>query len=899
MREFRDRPFRHHSLLGLRTLESTDFEPQFRNLFHLEAAPWIRDHSINGDVVYPFAAYVAMAGEAIRQISDVQEGFQLRNCTAMTALVVHEDKPVELITAFHRRTLADGSNSRWWDFTISSHNGHVWVQNFSGQATAFSESLGPAEHNHSELPRVVSSEKWYTAVDRTGFSYGSTFQCLENIRAATTQPGRATATIHNKVDDEESYYHIHPTVVDNVFQMLPAAALLGQSRRLGLNVITGIGEISIKRCSEAVAASVKGQIAGNGSLLGNGECTTTGNGAQTVLRMSGTTFSVLGYPDEEDSHAAARHLWRPHVDFVAPEKLLKPARENSRHAAALSEVTDLALQFIKKTLAGSDEGPAFEHLQRYRSWIFAQTDAENFSQLDCDTLLETLKVKCRALQGSEVADVAEAIRMVATSAHEILTAERDGLDLLSEGGLLSKFQAYISEFDNACFLRALAHTQPNLRVLELNAGVGALAAKHLENLESLYSKYTFTDASQRLVAEGKEYFRDQSNVEFALLDIGGDLANYGFADGERQYDLIIATNVLNQKGNIRHILRNIHSLLKPRGRLLLQELTPSVASRWVTLVLGILPSWWLGMAGGPGGNLGIAANVLEETLQAAGFAKPGVVIHDSEPPFQLSNIVIARPAPLEGQYRPKEVAILTTDSSSVDDTLLTEQLVSRGFKISHITLDNEPPTNVDVVSLLDCDAPFLANISSEGYRRLNKFLVALSENQAGLFWITKSSTETSSDPYNGLVVGFARTLRTEIAAQFAVVQTLGGFADTQVGDVFEHFHGRKQNGNMEPEMEYFIDSNAEIKVGRYYPFTLGDELLEISTEEEAILTVGRAGNLDELRWANHVSRAPNSDEVEVEIYAAGLNNKVCNLVLVSSLVSFSMSTLVPYLHNYS
>ncbi|KAK4183707.1 lovastatin diketide synthase LovF [Podospora australis] len=875
MKDFRDRPFKHHALLGLRTLESTDFEPEFRNLFHLEAAPWVRDHQINGDVVYPFAAYVAMAGEAVRQITGVSQGFQLRNTSATTALVVHEDKPVELITAFRRRKLADGSDSRWWDFSISSHNGHVWVKNFTGEATAFDKATVGAAGTQAPLPRSVDVESWYAAVDRTGFIYGPTFRLLQDLKSTTTRPGRVTATVRNNLEDDEakeSDYHIHPTAVDNVFQLLPAASLLGQGKKLGLNVITGIGEITVTRsAAQQVSATVTGQTEGNGSLRGSGDLVVDG---QVVLRTSDITFSVLGYPDEGDAHAASRLAWKSHVDFVAPEKLLKPSQNlDSSHAAALTELTDLAVLYSKRAISAQGT-PTAGHLQRYQSWVQEHAKGDTEADLESGALLEAIIKKAEGLQGTSAGDLAQAISRIATAATDIFAGNRDGLDLLSEGNLLNKVLALVNEeTDISAYLSTLAHTQPNLRILELGAGFGAQTSKYLQALGSQYSKYTFTDPSQRLVAEGKEHFKNGSNLEFAPLDIGGDLGTYGFDDEKRQgsYDLIIATNSLHQTDDLVKSIRNARSLLKPRGRLLLQELAPpSASSQWVTFVLGVLPSWWYSASA----DLGITAPMVEEALQGAGFAEPDIKVVDG----QLNNVVVVRPKH-EAEPKAKEIAILTTDANADGADELHQQLTARGYDVSRISLYDEPPANKDIVALLDSKkGSFLADISAKTYDRLNKFLVNLAKSQAGLFWITGLAGEAVSDPHYGLVVGLARTLRTEIDAEFAVLQTAGEFTDSRVVDVFEHFHRRKAEAveaAFDPETEYVINQTGDVQVGRYYPFTLADELLEkANADGEAVLSIGRAGNLEDLKWSSRtVSRAPEHGEVEVEIHAAGLTDK--------------------------
>ena len=68
-REWRYRKFPHHELLGARVVESSDLEPSWRNLLRLEEVPWICDHVVQGQIVFPAAGYVAMAGEAVQQLS--------------------------------------------------------------------------------------------------------------------------------------------------------------------------------------------------------------------------------------------------------------------------------------------------------------------------------------------------------------------------------------------------------------------------------------------------------------------------------------------------------------------------------------------------------------------------------------------------------------------------------------------------------------------------------------------------------------------------------------------------------------------------------------------------------------------------------------------------------------
>ena len=91
------RKFPKHELLGSRILEDNTIEPAWRNVICLEDVPWLRDHKVIDDIVFPAAGYIAMAGEALRQLTG-PEYYTLRNVSTKTALVLQETKTVELMT---------------------------------------------------------------------------------------------------------------------------------------------------------------------------------------------------------------------------------------------------------------------------------------------------------------------------------------------------------------------------------------------------------------------------------------------------------------------------------------------------------------------------------------------------------------------------------------------------------------------------------------------------------------------------------------------------------------------------------------------------------------------------------------------------------------------------------
>lgn len=64
----RDRSSRH-VLLGSLVEPSITSHPRWRNFLRLQEVPWLRDHAIDGQVIFPAAGYIAMAVEAVAAIA--------------------------------------------------------------------------------------------------------------------------------------------------------------------------------------------------------------------------------------------------------------------------------------------------------------------------------------------------------------------------------------------------------------------------------------------------------------------------------------------------------------------------------------------------------------------------------------------------------------------------------------------------------------------------------------------------------------------------------------------------------------------------------------------------------------------------------------------------------------
>jgi acyl transferase domain-containing protein len=184
---WRNRKFPHHCLLGSRLLETTDIEPQWRNVLHIEDEPWLADHKIHQDIVFPFAGYVALAGEAVRQITHSSHGtgYRLRHVVAHTALLLSYPQPTELITSLRRRKVTDSDDTDWFDFSIMSCTGSTWVKHCDGRGTLLNKER-PSFWTPETMSRSVNCSRFYDEMAKIGFVYGPEFQGLANLSSSTT-----------------------------------------------------------------------------------------------------------------------------------------------------------------------------------------------------------------------------------------------------------------------------------------------------------------------------------------------------------------------------------------------------------------------------------------------------------------------------------------------------------------------------------------------------------------------------------------------------------------------------------------------------------------------------------------------------------------------------------------
>ncbi|KAI3333750.1 hypothetical protein F4824DRAFT_470692 [Ustulina deusta] len=330
-RDWRLRKHKYHNLLGIRVPESTDLEPAWRNLLRIQTVPWMRDHKVGDNIVFPFTGYLSMAGEAIRQVSGEEQGYSVRDLSVDIALVVVEGSTTEVVTSLRPHYLSKSQESGWWDFTITSFNNHVWTRHCKGQVTLLASALPQMQYSSGPLPKKVDIHTLYRGLKRAGVNLGPSFQIMPDIEASTASEHLARGSTACRGVEDEADYHIHPTVLDVIFQLPIVAAVNGRIRLLKNWIPVSLERLSVLRCKSAIVGNLSSRTTSNGSLRAEGHCVSSDG--TTVVEVSGVRLSPAdGSTSSEiqDTHGAARLEWAPSLDYLSEQDLMRPIERQKR-----------------------------------------------------------------------------------------------------------------------------------------------------------------------------------------------------------------------------------------------------------------------------------------------------------------------------------------------------------------------------------------------------------------------------------------------------------------------------------------------------------------------------------------------------------------------------------------
>lgn len=253
--EQRHLQFPRHDLLGSKIAGLSDRSLVWRNILSHRNVPWLKDHSLGSEAVFPAAAHLSLAIEALRQISEVHgikvDGVTVRDVAIKQALIIPDtDEGVEIQTRLLESSRSS-SSAAWYSFAVESISNGRWTVHCEGLITPHDglqrDSSSPVDV--ASLSKRVTSKRWYDAFHRVGFQYEGSFQPLSQIRT-NNKYHHAAAGVKTNVESglmpAESRYILHPSTIDACLQLIIISIMAGDHKGMPYGVVPiNIEEVSL------------------------------------------------------------------------------------------------------------------------------------------------------------------------------------------------------------------------------------------------------------------------------------------------------------------------------------------------------------------------------------------------------------------------------------------------------------------------------------------------------------------------------------------------------------------------------------------------------------------------------------------------------------------------------
>ncbi|KAH0598385.1 Polyketide synthase [Metarhizium humberi] len=854
-KNWRMRQFAHHELLGTRCTTPSEFDATWRNMFRHYDIPWLKDHMLNSDIVFPAAGYVAMMGEAIRQFLG-SEAYILEDVLVKATLIVPDAEPVEIVTTMRPFRLSGLSNSStWYELSICSLCADTWVEHCVARGKAMSESGNgnSKQTTMAPLQRQVNEDYFYNRLQYLGFCYGPHFRRLRELTADTDRQ-HAVGAATDTTNKNEAFYALHPTSIDLALQLSALAACQGIGRRLDILAVP----VELKHI----------MVCPGGPELVLDAVTDTDNNTASILAMSKDTgktaveirdsrfipFNNGGLQKQEPLHAA--HMeWLPDLHLYDKIDFVRTNRNSRKFNKALDHATAVYVVQMLHELdsLGIDAATTPGDLPKYIAWL--REEENKYTQDEELASLVSLSFKARTemldslwrqVQGDVDETSLALVKMYARLATSeniaaIFTGSIKPLQIcLDDKGLESFYvygQSLVSPRD---FLRLCTHSKPTLSVLEIGAGMGATTEAMLQGLVAedgrrLYSKYVFTDISSGFFVLARDKFAKWDGVKYQVLDIESDPAAQGFE--LQSFDLIVASN-------------------------------------------GLLPGWWAEKEDSREAGPLVSVERWNTELLSAGFSGTDIVKLDDEHPYSITAHMAS--TALAEVKEPLGLTFLYRQARHEFACKLSEKLRLLGHQVQWVQLASASEENdtkaestyCDIISTIELEgSSFMDEISEADYGHMMKLLA---RHKQGILWLTRPAQFACEAPGYGATTGLMRCARTELGLDCWTAE-IEDLDDTALDSVFALSRKFYQRAPMDQgvDAEYAVRRDGVVYVPRFRWKSTEKELQQLSGDDVTKqLVIGQHGSVDTLHWiahTEHLDLAP--DEVEVDIRFVGLNFK--------------------------
>ncbi|KAF4124349.1 Acyl transferase domain in polyketide synthase (PKS) enzyme [Geosmithia morbida] len=786
-----------HQLLGDLQPQSSSHQVTWKAILRPQDLPWVHHHKIQGQTVFPAAAYAATAFETIPFLAE-QTPVQLME---VKDLVIHQalvfgkeeqESGIEVrsvVSNIHRQDPASITAHFTYEACIGSQKDFQLVA--SCEISIF---LGkPSREVLPATPRIepymvdVDTELAYSSLNNVGYGYTGPFKALSGLKRKLGKASGSLALAAPGSDDE--VLTIHPAVLDAAFHSIILTFSYPEDGRLwSLHLPTRIDKIRVNpslcgrhwsgAAEVAFVSSMSDEDQSRDTSGFKGDVDIHGHdGEFTAVQVEGlhvVPFTPASSADDQQQFYAMHWVQsEPNADIPGT---YEASAQDKEIASILERGSYFYLRQLEHQIPEDHPGRADPYNAAYLS----------FTSHDILVLSEPF---------SEKPEV-KAMHVVGEQMPQAILGKTTMLEHLMNNGLLADYYAQARSITRGTVLLAETVVQilqryPESKILEVGAGTGQATREILKRVDNHFSTYTFTDVSAAFFDKAEEEFSAfEDRMIYSVLDLEQDMKTQGLE--EHSYDIIVASFVLHATKSIEQTVRRVRSLLKPGGYLVLYEVTNTDIIRG-TALFGCLPGWWQGVEEGRTLGACISESEWDAILRKTGFSgvdtmtpvKDAISLPNSVMVSQavddwvefIREPLMASPSLFVGQPLIKNLFIIGGTTLRVSRLAQDIRKLIHNF-CDYITTigslemlsDAEIGKNDTVLVLEDLDHPIFKNITEARWDGLKH----LFGSEKSIAWITQD--RMTSNPFGNMGVGFARSALWEIPEiryQFIDFQDVG------------------------------------------------------------------------------------------------------------------------------
>ncbi|KAI9150471.1 beta-ketoacyl synthase domain-containing protein [Paramyrothecium foliicola] len=799
-RNLRQRGDHTHPLLGDLLPHSTSEHLTWKNILRPQDLPWIHQHQIQGQSVFPAAGYAATAIESAKFLcagGQIQL-IEIENLAIHQAMVFdknNEESGIEVQFSISNIKCDDqGCVSAC--FTYESQNPNRLATDLVASGTlcvvvgAASQQLLPATEALEAHMIDVPTEVFYSSLQEVGYGYSGPFQAISDLKRKLGKASGSLAVTTTQYGDD-GVLLVHPSVLDAAIHSIILAYSYPRDGQLwSLHLPTQIQRIRIdpSTCGNnwlgvshvPFVATIPDTFAIDRSsgFCGDVEvhCTSGGSSSIQVEGLRVVPFTEATSSDDKNMFYSINWVEaEPNADIPGP---FRASSQDIELATILERGHYFYLRQLESQIPEAHPGRSDPFFAAYLNWAshthslvtqgrhrYGKKEWINDTQEDIDALTAPF---------SDRPEV-RAMRVVGEQMPRAICGETTMLEHLMTTGLLTDYYARALGMSQIEVLAETVHQvvqrYPQAEILEVGAGTGGATREVLKRIGHEFGTYTFTDVSAGFFDDAQNEFSPfRDRMPFRVLDLEQDTKAQGFE--LHGYDIVIGSLVLHTTKNLEETCRRVRSLLKPGGYLIFYEITNVDLIRH-TALFGCLPGWWAGMDEGRTLIPAVDESHWDALLRKTGFSGVDTMtpLHSSMP---FCNSVMVSQAINEKVEFLRDPLMaqpsLHQDQSAIKHlflvggaTLQISRLVEDIYRLIQMFCDNitrvksleeldylKIDKDATVLVLQDLDQPVFKDINSDRLEALKR----LFGSEKTVMWVSKD--RLVGNPYSNMPAGFVR-----------------------------------------------------------------------------------------------------------------------------------------------